>query len=110
MSDKNACTGSWDHSIKLWDIFIGQETRSLKSANKIYLALDYSPLNELIAAGLNDSYIRLYDPRSTEGNIVKITLSSHTGWCTSVCWSTTDTNLLVSGSHDMKTKLWDIRK
>lgn len=110
MSEKTVCTASWDHSIKLWDVFVGQETRTLKSVNKIFLSIDYSPLNQLIAAGLNDSHIRLFDPRSNEGATVKSTLSSHAGWCPSVSWSRTNEHLLVSGSYDMKAKLWDIRK
>ena len=110
MSENTACTSSWDHSIKLWDIFIGQETRSLRSPNKIFLSIDYSDLNQMIIAGLNDNHIRMYDPRSNEGNIVKATFTSHTGWCSSVAWSKTDPNLFVSGSYDMKAKLWDLRR
>lgn len=67
-------------------------------------------MKQLIAAGLNDSYVRLYDPKSNEGNLVKIQLSSHSGWITSVFWCLNNENLLVSGSYDMKAKLWDIRK
>lgn len=110
LDETTVSTGSWDHSIKLWDVFVGQEKRTLKSASKIYLALDYSPHNKLIAAGLNDPIVRLYDPNSDEGNLVKISLSSHAGWCSSVCWSKTDSNLLVTGSYDTNAKLWDIRK
>ncbi len=110
IDNNNVCTASWDHSIKLWDVFVGHETQTLKSVNKIFLSIDYSPLNKLIAAGLSDQYIRIYDPRSREGSLVKITLSSHSGWCSSVNWSTTDENLLVSGSYDSTAKLWDIRK
>ncbi len=67
MDEKNVCTASWDHSIKLWDMFTGQETKTLKSLNKIFLSVDYSPLSKLIAAGLNDNFVRIYDPRSNEG-------------------------------------------
>ena len=110
MDDTNVCTASWDHSIKLWDMFAGQETRTLKSLNKIFLSIDYSPLNNLIAAGLNDSFVRIYDPKSKEGNIVKSTLTSHSGWVSSVFWSRTNENMLLSGSYDNLAKLWDMRK
>ena len=67
MDETNVCTASWDHSIKLWDMFTGQETKTLKSLSKIFLSVDYSPLSKLIAAGLNDNFVRIYDPRSNEG-------------------------------------------
>lgn len=109
MDDKTVSTGSWDHSIKIWDVYVGQETRTLKNSSKIFLTIDYSNKNKLIAAGLNDSTVRIYDPRSDEGNLVKISLTSHTGWCSSVFWSKSDENLLVTGSYDNSAKLWDIR-
>jgi len=109
MDDTNVCTASWDHSIKLWDMFAGQETRTLKSLNKIFLSVDYSPLSNLIAAGLNDNFVRIYDPRSNEGNIVKLTLSSHAGWVSSVFWSRTNENMILSGSYDNLAKIWDTR-
>jgi WD40 repeat protein len=110
IDDTTVVTASWDHSIKVWDMFAGHEVHTMKSLSKIFLSIDYSPVNKLIAAGLNDSVIRVYDHRSNEGNLVKISLTSHTGWCPSVCWSRTNENLLVSGSYDTLAKLWDIRK
>jgi ribosome biogenesis protein YTM1 len=90
-------------------LFTGEETRTLKSSNKIFLSIDYSPLKSLIAAGLNDNHVRIYDPKSKEGNIVKLTLTSHTGWISSVVWSKTNENMLISGSYDNLAKLWDLR-
>jgi ribosome biogenesis protein YTM1 len=110
IDETTVVTASWDHSIRLWDVFAGHDKQTMKSPSKIFLSIDYSPVNRLIAAGLNDSIIRLYDHRSNEGNLVKISLTSHTGWCSSVFWSRTNENLLVSGSYDNLAKLWDIRK
>ena len=72
--------------------------------------MDYSSLNNLIIAGLNDRHIRMYDPRSTEGTLVKSTFTSHTGWGSSVAWSKTNENVFVSGSYDCLLKIWDIRR
>ena len=109
MSETKVCTASWDHTIKVWDVHSAQEVNTLASHNKIFLSIDYSQLNNLIVAGLNDRHVRLYDPRSTEGSFVKGIFSSHSGWCTSVAWSKHNENLFVSGSYDNLAKLWDIR-
>jgi ribosome biogenesis protein len=109
MDDKQICTCSWDHSIKIWDMFAAQETRTLQSQNKIFLSIDYSSLNNTLIAGLSDRHIRLYDPRSNEGSLVKSTFTSHNGWISNVQWSKQNEYLFVSGSYDCLAKLWDTR-
>lgn len=43
------------------------------------------------------------------GTIVKNTYTGHTQWIQSVCWSTTEEHLFISGSYDNQVKLWDMR-
>src|SRR6266498_5413407 len=45
----------------------------------------------------------------TDVAVVKLTLSSHKNWVTSVSWSTKNSFMLVSGSYDGTIKIWDIR-
>ena len=71
--------------------------------------ISFSPLNGLIAAGSCDRHVRIYDPRSQEGSIVKTSMSHHTGWVSSVAWSPSNEHLLLSGSYDAVAKLWDLR-
>ncbi len=35
--------------------------------------------------------------------------TSHSGWVSTVNWSTTNENLFISGAHDNLLKLWDRR-
>jgi len=101
-------TSSWDHTIKLWDV----ETGGLKSelvGNKAFFGMSWSNLNNTIITCSADRHIRLYDPRSKEGSLVKSMFTSHSGWVSTVNWSTTDENLFISGAHDNLLKLWDRR-
>lgn len=101
-------TGSWDHTIKIWDSELGgikYETHG----DKCFFSIDYSPLTRTVIAGSADQHVRLYDPRSTEGAIMKSKFTSHTQWVMSVRWSTVNEHLFISGAYDNIVKLWDTR-
>ncbi|KAJ8878640.1 hypothetical protein PR048_019223, partial [Dryococelus australis] len=102
------CTASWDHTLRLWDA----ETGGLKSdmvGNKPFFDADWSPFCKLLVTASADRHIRLYDPRSKEGSLVKLTCTSHTQWVQSVRWSTTDEYHFLSGAYDQTVKFWDTR-
>lgn len=71
--------------------------------------LSVSSATGLIASGHTDNTVRVWDPRVQDGVVVKMTLSSHTGWVTSTAWSPSSTFTIVSASHDHSLKVWDIR-
>ncbi|KAK6620315.1 hypothetical protein RUM44_006716 [Polyplax serrata] len=101
-------TSSWDHTLKLWDIEIGGIKQELMG-NKAFLSADHSHLNNTIITTSADKHIRLYDPRSSEGSLVKKVFTSHTQWVQSTMWSKTNENLFISGAYDNYMKLWDWR-
>lgn len=109
LDSERLVSGSWDHSLRFWDVDSGVCTSHL-DGNKVILALDVSSKNGLIATGHADKSVRTWDPRVTIATASLCTpYTSHTGWVSAVAWHPTDSNILISGSFDSSIKVWDIR-
>mmetsp|Transcript_19746 Transcript_19746/g.25591 ORF Transcript_19746/g.25591 Transcript_19746/m.25591 type:complete len:448 (+) Transcript_19746:94-1437(+) len=109
--DENTATlfsGSWDHSLKCWDVTRECCTATL-NGNKVVTSLSFSSLSKMLASGHSDNAVRLWDARAHGDSIVKLELKSHKGWVSDVAWSKKNEFLLASVSHDKTVKLWDIR-
>jgi len=101
-------SSSWDHTIRIWDTEIGGMKSELVG-NKSFFDVAYSPKAKLLITASAERSIRLYDPNSKDGLVVKSAYSSHQGWVTCVDWCTGSDTHFVSGSHDALLKMWDVR-
>lgn len=111
ISEEQLLTGSWDHSLRFWDVDSGVCTNQLHG-NKVILSVDYSNQNNMIVTGHADKSVRLWDPRvksTVENNNINTSLQSHKNWVSCVKWHPTNSNLFISGSYDTNVKIWDIR-
>ncbi len=72
-------------------------------------AIDHSPSAGLVVTAHTDKLLRLWDPRTSEGQVMKSALSSHSNWVTCVSWHPCSAVHVLSGSVDKTACVWDVR-
>jgi ribosome biogenesis protein len=104
-------SGSWDHSIKSWDVE-RQECVVTLNGSKVVACLDTSYHSEgIVATGHPDCNIRLWDVRTNGKEKSSLAVSdktfrpSHKEWVTAVQWSPQNPYHLASTSHDGTVKV-----
>ncbi|KAJ3097457.1 WD repeat-containing protein 12 [Phlyctochytrium planicorne] len=101
-------SGSWDHSLRIWDVIANKNTSALP-CECVILDIAQSQHSNLIASGHTDDKVRFWDPRDQKGLVVKLKLSSHNGFTSAISWSPTESFKVASASHDGTVKVWDMR-
>jgi WD40 repeat protein len=92
------------NGIHVWDATTGAALYTIPLDTVAVYAVCYSPDGELIAAGVQEGEVLLYDTASRE--LVR-RLTGHTGVVWRLAFSP-DGKILTSSSHDMTVKVWDV--
>jgi len=102
-----ALSGSWDCSLRLWDLTNGQTTRRFVGHTKDVMSVAFSADNRQIVSGSRDNKLKVWN---TLGEC-KYTISDdgHTDWVSCVRFSPNTQNpLIVSGGWDKAVKVWSL--
>ncbi len=94
--------GSYDKTIKIWNIASGQLIRTLQGHSGLVNSVAISPDGRTLVSGGGDKTIKIWNIAS--GQLIR-TLQGHSGLVNSVAISP-DGRTLVSGSHDQTIKIW----
>ncbi|XP_041420461.1 peroxisomal targeting signal 2 receptor-like isoform X2 [Xenopus laevis] len=100
-------SGSWDHTIKLWDPSCGKSLSTFTGHENIIYSTIWSPhLPGCFASASGDHCLRIWDMKTP---VSKLVIPAHQAEILSCDWCKYDQNLLVTGAVDCSLKGWDLR-
>ncbi len=98
-------TGSWDKTLKVWNVATGQLLRTLMGHQEAVWSVAVSTDGKTLASGSSDQEIKIWNLPT--GQLIH-TLGGHSSWVAAVALSP-DGELVISGSSDKTIKVWSLR-
>lgn len=112
---KYALSGSWDATLRLWDLEAGKTTRRFVGHTKDVLSVAFSPDNRQIISGSRDKNIIMWNTLGQVKYSVKSSApeSGHNEWVSCVRFSPNPNQsspFIVSAGWDKVVKVWNINQ
>jgi WD40 repeat protein/serine/threonine protein kinase len=102
---KRLVSGSFDKTVKVWDLTTGQATLTLKGHTNGVTSVAFSPDGKRLASASHDNTVKVWD--ATTGQAI-LTLKGHTGLVSSVAFSPDGKRLVSAGDFNNTAKVWDL--
>jgi len=102
-----ALSGSWDSTLRLWDLNSGTTTRRFVGHTKDVLSVAFSADNRQIVSASRDKTIKLWNTLGECKFVIQE--EGHTEWVSCVRFSpNTQTPVIVSAGWDKTVKVWNL--
>lgn len=102
--DGYVASGSYDNTIRIWNIENGQLTHLLKGHDFVVSDVAFSPDGQLLASASYDESIKIWNWQKSE---VLCTLNGHSGFVYDLAFSDVG-DTLISGGYDGTVRTWDL--
>lgn len=100
---KTILSGSWDNTIKLWDMDTGELLKSYYGHHQPVFSVRFSSDGKKFISCSKDFTVKIWD---IESAAIEKNLVGHSSWVYTACFSP-DGKLAASGGADTKIILWD---
>lgn len=101
---RHLASGSWDHTIKLWEVNTGNTLQTLQGHKNLVLSIAFSPNGLLLASGSADNTIKLWEVST--GKMLQ-TLKEEGNWVGSLAFSP-DGQILAAEGANYTIKVWEL--
>ena len=98
-------SGSYDNTVNLWDIQTSGVIKTFYGHTRQVNSVSISQNCAMIASGSTDKTIHLWDVQTGECCCI---IGGHNDWVSSVSFSPTNSQFLISASHNNTVQQWDI--
>jgi guanine nucleotide-binding protein subunit beta-2-like 1 protein len=104
-----ALSGSWDGTLRLWDLATGETTRRFVGHTKDVLSVAFSADNRQIVSGSRDKTIKLWNTLGVCKYTIQVGEDGHNEWVSCVRFSPNTANpIIVSAGWDKLVKVWNL--